>query len=686
LETALEVGPALVAKDSLRQVAAGLLGDFVGNEPLDIDCSQFPKGATAVALHPSGAHVAVGFGDGAVRLFDPRTGAPSGPPLDGGSDAIGTLAFTAAGNLVAVDGRGGLYQWELGSPAPEVVPRQANLYVLAGIQDEVGLEPSPLSPNIPATAEEGPKRYCDLTADGRFALAWQGAKLVLIDVAGANVVGTFLGGPEVIEFANAAYSPQTDVLVASYRTDAGRGVLAWRSAVPQRGITVPTRVGVGYRHSLALSRPTDTSKLLAVGGDNGVEIFAYDPERLEFSHRSHSRTDAVLALDFTPDGQHLVTYEIRGRVELIRPSTGRPVAELLMDRSPGTSSHLAFSGDGQFAASFNSGAVRVWLLPSAEKLRLAGHADAVPCLTFTRDGRWLLSGSKDGLVSFWDTRTGQAARLPLEVGATIQTIALSPDNLLLATGEWDDKNGPIKIWDLATSQVVLNVAHEVGDPNRVAFSLDGGYFAAGGLRGVCLWKLHAPAKAGDPPQLEQLRCWRSNCRDLVFDDERALIWNEQLGPPPWQTVLRKWDLSARSFVPFDEPRLFQGWHTLALAPGSGQVSLVAADRHGETWDCRSGALVRRFGLARAFQTPHIALSGDGRLLAGLGKANEVALWLLTDSGGSQLFSLRPEANSVYSLAWSPSGDQLAVGLADGGIAIWNVAEVRRQLDSLGLGW
>jgi WD40 repeat protein len=174
---------------------------------------------------------------------------------------------------------------------------------------------------------------------------------------------------------------------------------------------------------------------------------------------------------------------------------------------------------------------------------------------------------------------------------------------------------------------------------------------------------------------------------LVFDGERALVWNEQRERSGVrETILRKWDLKTGSLIPFDEPRLFQGWHTLAMSPDSGQVTLVAADRHGETWDCRSGALVRRFGPPLAFQAPHIALSGGGRLLAGLSKANEVALWSLTDNGGRKLFSFRPEANNVYSLAWSPAGDRLAVGLADGGIAIWNVAEVRQRLDGLGLGW
>ncbi len=41
---------------------------------------------------------------------------------------------------------------------------------------------------------------------------------------------------------------------------------------------------------------------------------------------------------------------------------------------------------------------------------------------------------------------------------------------------------------------------------------------------------------------------------------------------------------------------------------------------------------------------------------------------------------------IWSLAWDPGGRRLALGLADGGLVIWNLPEVRAHLARLGLDW
>jgi WD40 repeat protein len=51
-----------------------------------------------------------------------------------------------------------------------------------------------------------------------------------------------------------------------------------------------------------------------------------------------------------------------------------------------------------------------------------------------------------------------------------------------------------------------------------------------------------------------------------------------------------------------------------------------------------------------------------------------------------LLALPEERVPVQSLAWSPHGERLAVGLFDGSLAIWDVPRVREQLAGLGLAW
>ena len=46
--------------------------------------------------------------------------------------------------------------------------------------------------------------------------------------------------------------------------------------------------------------------------------------------------------------------------------------------------------------------------------------------TFTPDGRWVLSGSEDGVARAWDWRTGKPVTPPLAIGGNSMNIAVTP--------------------------------------------------------------------------------------------------------------------------------------------------------------------------------------------------------------------------------------------------------------------
>jgi hypothetical protein len=41
---------------------------------------------------------------------------------------------------------------------------------------------------------------------------------------------------------------------------------------------------------------------------------------------------------------------------------------------------------------------------------------------------------------------------------------------------------------------------------------------------------------------------------------------------------------------------------------------------------------------------------------------------------------------IWSLGWSPDGERLAVGLAEGGLVLWNVPKIQAELTRIGLAW
>ena len=99
----------------------------------------------------------------------------------------------------------------------------------------------------------------------------------------------------------------------------------------------------------------------------------------------------------------------------------------------------------------------------------------------------------------------------------------------------------------------------------------------------------------------------------------------------------------------------------------------------ETWDIRTARRVSTLGQGAG----GVAASPDGRWL---GRATESYEALWSSQTGSRVFSLPQESGAIWSRALSPDGERLAVGSADGGLAIWNVPKIQAQLAQIGLAW
>ena len=140
-----------------------------------------------------------------------------------------------------------------------------------------------------------------------------------------------------------------------------------------------------------------------------------------------------------------------------------------------------------------------------------------------------------------------------------------------------------------------------------------------------------------------------------------------------------WDLANGREIPFLGPPMF-GWHNLAFYPDSDHLTFCTVSAMVETWDTRTAR--------RVFTVGHggggVAASSDCRwLLTATGPYNE-SLW--SSQTGSRVFSLPQENGAVWARALSPDNECLAFGLADGGLAIWNVPKIQAQLAKIGLAW
>ena len=167
---------------------------------------------------------------------------------------------------------------------------------------------------------------------------------------------------------------------------------------------------------------------------------------------------------------------------------------------------IRFSPNGQFLATGSSdGQIRVCSLnigvffslipvcldmgyhPKRMRGMFKGHKSrAVNSVPFSLNGRYLVSGSDDGSVRFWNIRDGSSKVLPVaDSPSHFVAVVFNPDGRYVAAGNFDTF---IWIWDSRTLNLVAKWSGCSFCVSCMEFTLDGKGLISGGLdKTVCYW-------------------------------------------------------------------------------------------------------------------------------------------------------------------------------------------------------
>ena len=240
-------------------------------------------------------------------------------------------------------------------------------------------------------------------------------------------------------------------------------------------------------------------RLLVAGSDGVAGIYDGTGRLLERLPRQHAITRASLS----PDGRFVATGGADGTVTVRRSSDGTEVHRLT---TPAPISVLAFTGHRLLAAS--GGHVFI-LSPTGQPMRTIRVAGAVVAaalspdgrllavaakragtittslitgkrrkalpekgigsLTFSKDGRLLVTGSTDTTARIWAAATGKLLHVLRQRGHVVAE-SFSPDGRELVTSSADGSAG---VWDVRTGTRLLLLVGSTGVAEDAAFSPDG---------------------------------------------------------------------------------------------------------------------------------------------------------------------------------------------------------------------
>jgi RNA polymerase sigma factor (sigma-70 family) len=234
-----------------------------------------------------------------------------------------------------------------------------------------------------------------------------------------------------------------------------------------------------------------------------MEVRLLDAQTWVLKHKVTVEDGAgVSALAFSPDGTRLALggaswlVENGSFVRLWDVKKGKrigPTKEKKAEKGPkparlgkGHVFCLAFSRDGKvLAAGDRDGKVRLFDGQTGERSRvLEGHGEWVSGVGFTLDGATLVSASGDKTVKLWDVKAGKLRRTLKGNKGSVTAFAISGDGQLFATaGEVKDKDKSkveVILWDTKTGKPKKALPAQTMQVQSLAFSPDGRTLAIGG--------------------------------------------------------------------------------------------------------------------------------------------------------------------------------------------------------------
>ncbi|KAL8279445.1 hypothetical protein RQP46_008257 [Phenoliferia psychrophenolica] len=250
---------------------------------------------------------------------------------------------------------------------------------------------------------------------------------------------------------SASFSPDGKLLATGSED---RAVRIWNIA--QKRIS---KVFQGHKseiYSLAFS--PDGKRLVSGSGDKTARIWDMDTgtcvytlsiEQDVFTDQNNGPIDAgVTSVVMSPDGKYLAAGSLDTVVRIWDAASGK-----LLDKLKGHKDSVysvAFSPDGHYLVSGSlDKTLKMWDMSMVNRgadasdskvtcmTTLQGHKDYVLSVAISPDGAWIVSGSKDRGVQFWDPTTARAQFMLQGHKNSVISVAVSDVGNLVATGSGD---------------------------------------------------------------------------------------------------------------------------------------------------------------------------------------------------------------------------------------------------------
>ncbi|XP_050415096.1 periodic tryptophan protein 2 homolog [Patella vulgata] len=261
--------------------------------------------------------------------------------------------------------------------------------------------------------------------------------------------------------------------------------------------------GFNLIHSLSISEQSVKSVDINLTGDwIGVacsqqgQLLVWEWQSESYVMKQQGHFNNMTCLEYSPDGQNIVTGGDDGKVKVWNTSSG--FCFITFNEHLSGISGVAFSQYGQVVVSCSlDGTVRAFDLNRYRNFRTFTSPRPVQfsCLALDHSGEIVCAGGQDSFEIFvWSMQTGRLLEVLTGHQGPISCLSFSSSRAMLASASWDKT---VKIWDVFESKGSKETIHLLTDVLSLTFRPDGQELAVSTLNGqISFWNPYTAVQIG----------------------------------------------------------------------------------------------------------------------------------------------------------------------------------------------
>jgi serine/threonine protein kinase len=287
---------------------------------------------------------------------------------------------------------------------------------------------------------------------------------------------------------------------------------------------------------------------------------------------------------------------------------------------------------------------------------LTGDSEGVHSVAISSDGKTLVSGGADGTIKLWNLATGQLIHTLIGHSKPVFSVAISPNGTILASGSAD---GTTKLWNLEKLEEISTLTnYYTSGVISVAFSPDSKNLAsANSDHTISVWNLTTKNLTRNLTGHSDAVMSVTISRDgktlaSASRDNNIKLWNLETGEQ-----IRT--LTGHSLIV----------NSVAISPDSKILASGSWDNTIKLWNMTTGEKIRNL-TGHSGYVFSVAISPDSKTLVSASADKTIKIWNLET--GRHISDITDHSHNVISVAFSPDGKTLVSGSDDKTIKIWRL--------------